>query len=262
MELDNKTIIITGAGGGIGAALARRFARCQPEFMLLLDLHPGPLEVLAAELTGVAVAHDTCDVSSAEAIRRQVDRVVGAYGRIDLFCANAGVFVSAGADASAKDWQLSLEVNLMAHVHAAAACLPSMLARGRGYFLHTVSAAGLLSQIGSAPYTVSKHAALAFAEWLAISHGGQGVGVTALCPQGVNTPMLDSLDNVASVASDGLVTPEAVAECALEAIREEHFLALPHPGVAHYFQRKASDHDRWIRGMQKFQASLGGSNSG
>src|SRR5690606_8803278 len=173
-----------------------------------------------------------------------VRQVLDRCGRIDLFCANAGIFVDGGIELDAGAWQRSLDINVMSHVHAARACLPAMLERGEGYFLHTISAAGLLAQIGSAPYSVSKHAALGFAEWLAITYGQRGIKVTALCPQGVQTAMLSDLGNPQSVASDGVLSPEAVADCALETIAAEKFLALPHPGVAAYFQRKAADHDR------------------
>ena len=257
MNVTGAVIVITGAGGGIGAALARAFAQSDPAHMLLLDLELAGLESVARELGGTDITFDRCDVSWAEEIREKVERLVVQRGRVDLFCSNAGVFLSGDVDAPTKDWQLSMGVNLMAHVYAADACLPHMLRQGRGYFLNTVSAAGLLAQIGSAPYTVSKHAALGFAEWLAITYGERGIGVTALCPQGVNTKMLDDLENVNSVASDGIVSAEDVASCALKALESEQFLALPHPGVAEYFRRKAENHDRWIRGMQRFQASLG-----
>jgi NAD(P)-dependent dehydrogenase (short-subunit alcohol dehydrogenase family) len=258
MQLNDKVIVITGAAGGIGRALAQRFLAERPAWMQLTDLHAEAVQAVAADLDpdGSRIGASACDVSDANAVAQLVAAVEQRCGRIDLFCSNAGVFINGGADAGAKAWQLSLDINLMAHVHAVNACLPGMLARGEGYFLHTISAAGLLAQIGSAPYTVSKHAAVGFAEWVAITHGQQGIKVTALCPQGVQTAMLDDIDNVDSVASDGVVTPETVAECALAAIHAEQFLALPHPGVAHYFQRKAADHDRWIRGMQRFQASL------
>lgn len=258
MQIADKVIVITGAAGGIGRALAERFNAEKPAFLMLTDLQLDGVQALANALDplGHTAAARRCDVSDADAVHALVREVEQRCGRIDLFCANAGIFINGGADVDISAWQRSLDINLMSHIYAVRACLPGMLARGDGYFLHTVSAAGLLAQIGSAPYTVSKHAALGFAEWVAITHGQQGIKVTALCPQGVQTAMLDSLANINSVASDGVVTPEAVAECALAAIAEEKFLALPHPGVADYFQRKAADHDRWIRGMQRFQASL------
>jgi NAD(P)-dependent dehydrogenase (short-subunit alcohol dehydrogenase family) len=259
MLLADKVIVITGAAGGIGRALAQRFFRQQPAYLLLTDLHLDGVASLASELdpSGTRVGAASCDVGDAAAMQQLVSDLEQRCGRIDLFCANAGIFIDGGLEIGDDAWRRALDINLMSHVYAARACLPGMLQRGEGYFLHTISAAGLLSQIGSASYTVSKHAALGFAEWLAISHGQQGIKVTALCPQGVQTAMLDRVGNAKSVASDGVVTPEAVAECALEAIAADKFLALPHPGVANYFQRKAADHDRWIRGMQRFQESLG-----
>lgn len=258
MQITDKIIVITGAAGGIGRALARRFYAENPAYLLLCDLQLDGVQAFAAELdaTGNRVGAAMCDVGNAEAVQQLVSDIEQRCGRIDLFCANAGIFTSGGADVDDSVWQRTLDINLMSHIYAVRASLPGMLKRGDGYFLHTISAAGLLSQIGSAPYTVSKHAALGFAEWVAITHGEQGIKVTALCPQGVQTAMLDNVGDVNSVASDGLATPEAVAECAFAAIQSEQFLALPHPGVANYFQRKATDHNRWIRGMQRFQRSL------
>jgi NAD(P)-dependent dehydrogenase (short-subunit alcohol dehydrogenase family) len=256
LRLEDKVIVITGAGGGIGAALAKCFALCRPAGIRLVDLDLAPLEALAGQLDGVDISIARCDVTDERAVADQVASVVERYGRVDLFCSNAGVFIPGDEATLASHWDLAMGVNLMAHIHAAKACLPVMLEKGSGYFLNTISAAGLLCQIGSAPYTVSKHAALGFAEWLAITYGERGIGVTALCPQGVATAMLADLEDVNSVASDGLLSPEDVAACALRAIESEQFLALPHPEVASYFQGKAADHDRWIRGMQKFQDKL------
>jgi NAD(P)-dependent dehydrogenase (short-subunit alcohol dehydrogenase family) len=258
MKLSGKTIILTGAAGGIGEALARRFSRENPRALLLLDLHESKLQTLAGRLSIDNLETGTGDVSDPADIKAWVDHMEARYGGVDLFCSNAGIFAAGGADADLSAWQKSLDVNVMAHVHAARACLPGMLARGSGYFLQTISAAGLLSQIGSAPYTVSKHASLGFAEWLAITHGRDGIGVTALCPQGVRTDMLSTIDNVDTVAGDGLAGTDEVAECAADAIARETFLALPHPRVADYFRRKAEDHDRWIRGMQRLQEKLAG----
>lgn len=256
MELSGKTLIITGAARGIGAALARRFDREKPEAMVLLDIDPPGLEQLAGQLACGDIVIDRCDVADPASIGAAVRDLERRRGRVDLFCANAGIFPRGGADAPLDIWQRAIDINLMSHVHAARACLPGMLARGAGYFLHTISAAGLLSQIGSAPYTATKHGALGFAEWLAITHGDAGIGVTALCPQGVDTAMLADIGNPATVAVDGLVSAEAVADCALDAIRAGKFLALPHPDVADYFRRKAEDHDRWLRGMRRLQKNL------
>ncbi len=253
MNLGGKTIIITGAASGIGAALARGCDGLGPEALLLLDLDLVGLENVAGDLACGEVRVDACDVSDADAVARCVQAMEARHGRIDLFCANAGVFVAGGPEAPLELWDRAMGVNLMSHVYAARACLPGMLRRGEGYFLHTVSAAGLLSQIGSAPYTVSKHGALAFAEWLSITYGERGIGVTALCPQGVETAMLSTIDNVDTVAGDGILGADEVAACALEAVREERFLALPHPRVADYVNRRASDHERWLAGMRRLQ---------
>ncbi len=258
MDTEGKTIIITGAAGGIGAALARHLDRHNPEAMMLLDLDTNAVEQIGGDLQCADISIAACDVTDPEAVNDRVRAMETRHGRVDLFCANAGIFVAGDEACPLEDWQRAMEVNTMSHVYAARACLPGMLSRGQGYFLHTVSAAGLLSQIGSAPYSVSKHGALSFAEWLSITYGDRGIGVTAVCPQGVDTKMLDDIDNVESVAGDGLISAEEVAECAVQAVREERFLALPHPAVIDYFQRKARDYDRWIAGMRRLQTRLNG----
>lgn len=256
MIVADKTVIITGAAQGIGAALARTLDTRKPKAVTLLDLDVDKLDKLAAELTCRNIKVGKSDVSDPEALTPFVKEMESEHDGVDLFCANAGIFPSGGEDASLDIWHKTLDINLMSHVYAARACLPHMLEKGSGYFLHTISAAGLLSQIGSAPYTVSKHGALAFAEWLSITYADRGIGVTALCPQGVDTPMLQDIANVGSVAGDGLVSAVEVAECALKAIAEEKFLALPHPMVADYFRFKASDHDRWLKGMRRLRDKL------
>ena len=261
VDLKGKKIIVTGAAGGIGTALAKQFIKQEPRYLLLLDLHLESLlrlsnsfsqDVRDATIIDVAV----CDVSKAQDIHDVVRRVELKHDGVDLFCSNAGVFIPGGVDVETQAWQQSFDVNVMAHIHAVNACLPTMISRGSGYFLQTISAAGLLSQIGSAPYSVSKHAALAFAEWVAITHGEQGIKVTALCPQGVSTAMLDDIDNINTVAGDGLLSADEVAATAIEAINKEVFLALPHPRVSEYEMRRAENHDRWIIGMQRLQAKL------
>jgi NAD(P)-dependent dehydrogenase (short-subunit alcohol dehydrogenase family) len=187
---------------------------------------------------------------------RLVREVTETYGPIDLFCSNAGIGVQGGAETPDAEWQRIWEINVMAHVWAARALLPGMLARGSGYFLQTVSAAGLLTQIGSAPYAVTKHAALAFAEWLAVTYGDQGIQVSCLCPQGVNTRMLRNAEfGGGAFLLETAIEPETVAEAVVAGLTEEKFLILPHPEVAEYFRRKASDYDRWLRGMRRLQAA-------
>jgi NAD(P)-dependent dehydrogenase (short-subunit alcohol dehydrogenase family) len=194
----------------------------------------------------------TVDVATEDGVRRLVDRVLDEHGRVDLFCSNAGIMVEGGAEVSTAEWDRIWRINVMAHVHAAGAVLPSMLKRGAGYFLNTASAAGLLSQIGSAPYAVTKHAAVAFAEWLSITYGGAGIGVSCLCPQGVRTNMLNDTSGPAFLL-EGALDAHVVADAVVEGLASERFLILPHPEVLTYFQRKASDYDRWIRGMQRLQ---------
>jgi NAD(P)-dependent dehydrogenase (short-subunit alcohol dehydrogenase family) len=248
MKLAGKVAVITGAANGIGRALALRFRQEQAI-------------VVGADIDGAALVSSgigiQADVAQETDMVRLVQTVVRDYGRIDVFCSNAGIMVEGGPEVPDADWQRIFGVNVMAHVYAARAVLPGMLERGGGYFLQTVSAAGLLSQIGSAPYAVTKHAALAFAEWLSITYGDRGIKVSAICPQGVRTAMLlESDTGPARFLSGNAVTPEQVAEAAVQGIDAESFLILPHPEVAEYFRRKAADYDRWLRGMRRLQANV------
>jgi NAD(P)-dependent dehydrogenase (short-subunit alcohol dehydrogenase family) len=252
MLLHNKVIVITGAATGIGRALALRFSRESPRALILADIDAARVAAVAAELHAQAIA---TDVSREPDIAHLVSTVTARYGAIDLFCSNAGIIVEGGEETPDAAWQAIFGVNVMAHIYAARAVLPGMLARGEGYLLQTVSAAGLLSQIGSAPYAVTKHAALAFAEWLSITYGDRGIKVSCICPQGVLTDMLlRPRPGGESFLKAGAVTPEHVADCAVAGLADERFLILPHPEVAEYFQRKASDYDRWLRGMRRLQA--------
>jgi len=209
---------------------------------------------VAREIGGIAVK---TDVASEAQVTTLVETATAKYGAIDLFCSNAGIMVRGGPEASIAEWQKIWDINVMAHVHAARAVLPGMLARGEGYLLQTASAAGLLSQIGSAPYAVTKHAAVGFAEWLSITYGDRGIKVSCLCPQGVRTNMLlgDSGDRQ-SFLSAGSVSTEEVAECVIRGLDAEAFLILPHPEVLDYYRRKGSDYDRWIKGMRRLQAKV------
>jgi len=186
-----------------------------------------------------------------------VDRAEDRFGPIDLFCSNAGIVVPGGADASDDGWRRSIDVNVMAHVYAARVVVPRMLERGEGYLLQTASAAGLLTQIGSAPYSVTKHAALGFAEWLAITFGDRGIKVSVLAPQAVRTAMTAGIEGGGVAGVDGMLEPEAVADAVVRGLAAESFLVLPHPEVLEYFRRKASDYDRWINGMRRLQARFG-----
>lgn len=254
MELNGKTIVLTGAASGIGAAMARRFAEESPGALVLVDIDPGVRRI--AEELGATGA--IADVSVGDAVEHLVADVRSDHGHIDLFCSNAGIATGAGIDASPDTWQRTWDVNVMAHVHAARAVLPGMLERGAGYLLNTASAAGLLTNIGDAPYSVTKHAAVALAEWISVTYGDRGVKVSCLCPQGVRTPMLlggvdDGHLGAHLVAAQGLIEPEECAEAVIAGLREERFLILPHPEVAEYVSFKANDIDKWLRGMRKLQ---------
>jgi len=255
MNLNGKVIVVTGAAHGIGAALGRRFARENPQAVVLADLDGAGVRNVADEVGGLSMQ---IDVSHEEQIKSLVDLTLDRFGRIDLFCSNAGIIVDGGlvgdVIASDDDWKRVRDVNVMAHVWAARAVLPGMLARGDGHLLQTVSAAGLLTSLGSVTYAVTKHAALALAEWIAVTHGDAGIKVSAICPQGVRTDMLMRFEG--NFLIEGAVTPEAVAEAAVEGIAEERFLILPHPEVAEFFRRKATDYDRWLRGMRRLQKEV------
>jgi NAD(P)-dependent dehydrogenase (short-subunit alcohol dehydrogenase family) len=253
MELAGKVVVITGAASGIGRALAERVAREKPSGLVLGDVDEGALGRVAESVSALAVC---TDVSVEGDVQRLVDKAVDAFGRVDVFCSNAGIFVTGGEETLDADWRRIIGVNVMAHVYAARAVVPAMLERGEGYFLSTVSAAGLLSQIGSAPYAVTKHAALAFSEWLSITYGARGLRVSALCPQGVRTAMLSEASGPAFLL-EGAVSADVVAEETIRGIRSEQFLILPHPEVRTYFQRKAADYDRWLAGMRRLRDKLG-----
>lgn len=249
MKLSNKHIIVTGAASGIGAALARRFAAELPSGLVLADLASTKerLEAVASEVGGFAVP---CDVSKEADVRALVDTAKARHGPVDVFFSNAGISLRGHEEASDEIWDTSWRVHVMAHVYAARAVLPDMLARGSGYLASTASAAGLLASIGSAPYGVTKHATVAFAEHLAIQYGGRGIRVSVLCPQAVDTPMYRR-PGLRAADMDGIATPEAVAERVVQAMDQETFLILSHPEVAEYVKRKAVDPDRWLAGMRR-----------
>jgi NAD(P)-dependent dehydrogenase (short-subunit alcohol dehydrogenase family) len=254
MDVKDRVVVVTGGASGIGLAMCRRFAAAGAQAVVVADLDQARCDAAAAEFGGLGVQ---VDVSREAEVQGLVDIVTTRYGRIDVFCSNAGILIAKDEDATTAEWQRIWDINLMAHVHAARAVLPQMLARGEGYLVQTASAAGLLSQVNSAPYSVTKHAAVAFAEWLSIAHGDAGIRVSCLCPQGVLTPMLLNADGGAFLAP-GAVAPEDVAEEVLRCMREERFLVLPHPEVATYVQRKAADPDRWIKGMRRMRAEVVG----
>ncbi len=254
MRLKDKIIVVTGAASGIGRAIAQRFAKEGAKRVVCSDLNGTGAKAVAEEIGGVAFE---TNVAKEDDIRHLIERIEEDHGPIDLFCSNAGIGVPGGAEASNEAWNRIWDINVMAHVWAARHLVPRMIARGGGYLLNTSSAAGLLSQIGSAPYAVTKHAAVGLAEWLAITHGDQGIKVSVLCPQAVRTAMTaGNLDGVASI--DGMMEPETVAEACVRAIEKEDFLILPHPEVLEYMRRKTGDYNRWIAGMQKLNRKYRG----
>lgn len=257
MRIEGQCVVVTGAASGIGAALARRFVAEGARGVVVADVQKAALDAVAAE--GGDTLAVQCDVTDEAQILALADAAEDRFGPIDLFCSNAGIVVPGGADASNEIWRRSLDVNLMAHVYAARIMVPRMIERGGGYLLQTASAAGLLSQIGSAPYSVTKHAALALAEWLAITYGDQGIKVSVLAPQAVRTAMTAGIENGGVAGVDGMIEPDTVADAVVRGLATEAFLILPHPQVMEYFRRKASDYDRWITGMQRLQARFGDS---
>ncbi|MGD8861132.1 MAG: SDR family oxidoreductase [Myxococcales bacterium] len=254
MEIDGKVIIVTGGASGIGEAMCRRFARAGARGVVAADLDEAGAARVADEIGGLGLG---CDVRREVDLQEVVRQAEARFGPVDLLCSNAGIFRGDGAGGMATslsnaDWQQMWEVNVMAHIYGARAVLPSMIERGEGYLLHTASAAGLLSQIGDAAYSTTKHAAIGFAESVAITHGDQGIKVSVLCPQGVDTPMLAGLHD-SPQAGDGLLSADAVADSVVEGLRTERFLILPHPEVRTYMERKVSDYDRWLGGMRRLR---------
>lgn len=262
MRVAGKVVIVTGAASGIGAAMARRFAAEGAAGLLLADLDGDGARRVAASIEGPDVVAMRIDVADPDAVTSMVDHAQQHLGPVGLLCSNAGIGTGAGLDATDDDWARSFDVNVLAHVYGARAVLPGMLERGEGGLLHTCSAAGLLTMIGDAPYAVSKHAAVAFAEWLAVTYGHRGIHVSALCPQGVRTPLLtEGLDAgepaARAVAATGeVIEADAVAEAVVEGLDAQRFLILPHPEVVEHLRRKATDPDRWLRSLGRVAASL------
>jgi NAD(P)-dependent dehydrogenase (short-subunit alcohol dehydrogenase family) len=258
MELDGKVVVVTGGASGIGRALAVRVAGEGARGVVVADLDGEGAERVAAQI-GEAALPFRCDVTDPGHADALIGAAEGAFGPVDLFCANAGVAVGTEL-ATPGEWELAFGVNIRAHIVAAERLLPGWLERGSGYFLSTASAAGIASQIGSAPYAVTKHAAVAFAEWLSITYGDRGVGVSCLCPMGVATAMLeqggDDLGFRVVKEAAGVLAPEDVAESVVQGLRDETFLILPHPEVIDFLRRKGADYDRWLRGMRRLQARV------
>jgi NAD(P)-dependent dehydrogenase (short-subunit alcohol dehydrogenase family) len=253
VELAGRHVVVTGAGSGIGRALARRIAAEGARAVVLADLDLPSVEAVAGEIGGIAVRTDVSRESDLQALITQAH---DAHGPIDLFCSNAGVAgPSGGPEAPDEEWQRVWEINVLAHVRAARALVPEMVARGEGYLLNTASAAGLLTQVSAIAYSATKHAAVAVAEWLAINYGDAGIKVSCLCPQAVQTPLLELAleDAVGAVPllAGGVLEPADVAEAAIIGIREERFLILPHEEVAKYMALKGAQPERWLNGMRK-----------
>ncbi|MGH9082472.1 MAG: SDR family oxidoreductase [Acidimicrobiales bacterium] len=257
MDLAGKVVVVTGGASGIGRALCERFAAEGAAGVAVADVDTVGCDAVAGGLSGAVGVGVPTDVTDEAQVVALVDRVEGELGPIDLFCSNAGIAVGGGVEAPDEAWQRIWAVNVMGHVHAARALVPRMAARGGGYLLNTASAAGLLTNLGAAPYAVTKHAAVALAEWMAITYAGDGIKVSCLCPQGVRTPMLlggmaeKDPAGSAVLAAGGMIEPADVADAVVRGLAEERFLVLPHPEVATYLRRKADDPERWLAGMRR-----------
>ncbi|MFT7601158.1 MAG: NAD(P)-dependent dehydrogenase (short-subunit alcohol dehydrogenase family) [Acidimicrobiales bacterium] len=260
MELEDRVVVVTGGGSGIGEAIAHAAQAAGARHVVVADLNANEAERVAADIGGTGVG---VDVSDEAAIKAMVDRTEDAHGPIDLFVSNAGYVTMAGLEDSNESIQSMWNVHVMAHIYAARAVVPSMIARGEGYLLNTASAAGLLTQIGSLSYSITKSAAISLGEWLAVSHHHQGIRVSVLCPQAVRTNIIaNSPDNLqgglegGAASGDGVIEPAEVAQLCLDAISQERFLVLPHPEVQGYSEFKATDRDKWLAGMRRFQTAL------
>ncbi|NNE52230.1 MAG: SDR family oxidoreductase [Sulfitobacter sp.] len=250
MQFDEKSMVITGGGSGIGAAIARA-ASAKGARVCVADLDQGKAQAIADEIGGIAVQ---CDVGDEAAIQSVIERAEAAHGPVDIWVSNAGLGKGDPSHAASQPnehWELNWQVHVMAHVYAARALLPSMIERGSGYLVNVASAAGLLNQIGDAAYSATKHAAVSFAESLAITHGADGIGVSVVCPQYVATPLLGLSD---ADARANLLTADDVAEAVVAGVEAERFLILSHPDVAKYAAHRGADHDRWVSGMQMLRA--------
>ncbi len=259
MQVRDRVVVVTGGGNGIGKALCERFHAEGAKTVVVADLEQDAAQGVADSISGVAYALDVRDEAQ---IAGMVAEVEDRFGGIDLFCSNAGIIAGDGepwhvTSAANATWQAMWEIHVMAHVYAARACLPGMMARGGGYFLNTASAAGLLNQIGDAAYSTTKHAAVGFAEALAITHGDDGIKVSCLCPQAVATRMIGSVENGGTAGVDGVLTAQQVADTVIEGLSAEQFLILPHSEVADYRQLKTDNYDRWLGGMRKLRRKYG-----
>src|SRR3954451_9378653 len=264
MELTGRTVVVTGGASGIGKALAERFAMEAAQGVVVADLDEAGAIAAAGEVPGAAIGVG-CDVTDEAQVNALIDRAEQEFGTVDIFCANAGIGIGAGLEASDEAWKQVMDVNLMSHVYAARRLVPAWIERGEGYFVSTASAAGMLSQIGDVTYTVSKHGAVALAEWLAITYGARGLRVSCLCPMGVNTPLVqrglemegpEGLGAKIVAAAGELLDPADVAKDVMAALRDERFFVLPHPVVGEFYRRKGDDHARWLNGIRRLQTRV------
>ncbi len=254
MQIIHSTIVVTGAGSGIGRALVEKFVRDGASTVVAVDLNEDTARQTAKSFGCIAMQ---ADVAVEEDIVRVIEATETTHGSIDLFCSNAGIAAGLDEQAADDEWSLSWGVNVMSHVYAARHLVPKMIARGGGYLLNTASAAGLLNQIGGAAYGVTKHAAVGFAEWLAFTYGHRGLNVSVLCPQAVRTAMTDNDDPATrAAAGDGMLEPERLAEIVIEHLEREEFLILTHPEVLGYMQNKTADYNRWVSGMNRLARKL------
>jgi len=259
MQVDGRVIAVTGGGGGIGAGMCRAFAARGARAVAIADIDGDAAQATADEIASasdVATLAMRVDVGTEDDVRAFVQRTEAELGPIDLFCANAGIMVAGGIDVPDEDWDRIWRVNVKSHIYAARAVIPLMAGRGGGYLVHTASAAGLLTQLGAAPYAVTKHAVVALAEWIAITYADAGIKVSCLCPQAVITGMYTGDGGSAGV--DGALTVEQAMDEVVKTIRAETFLILPHPSVLEYMRHKTADYDRWLGGMQKLFLKHGG----
>ena len=263
MKLEGKVAVVTGGANGIGAELCRRFAREGAEAVIVLDLEEDNAQAVAQEISGQTSSRAYgVDVSDEAALTGILKEIESDFGRIDVMFSNAGVGSQdgeggvAGPGATSDVWQRCWNINVMSQVYAARQVLPGMIKRGEGYICSTASAAGVLNQIGSSVYGTTKHASVGFAESVAIEHGAEGIRVSVLCPQAVATRMIAGIEDGGVQGGDGIATVEEVADCVIKAMDEERFMILPHEDVLIYMQRKTSDYDRWIKGMQRLKAKF------
>ncbi len=253
MEIRDRVVVVTGAGRGIGAAMCRRFANEGARAVIVSDRDVDAAAGVAEDCGGRVFR---CDVTSEDSVRSLVGFTLSEYGRIDVFCSNAGITVKGGIEADNQSWQQMWDVNVMSRLFAARCVIPHMLEHGEGYLLHTASAAGLLTEIGSASYSVTKHADVALAEWLNVCDRRQGIRVSCLCPLGVSTDMLDNDDRIHRYLHLHAISPEDVVESVVTGIRSEESLILPHPEVSEFFGLKTENYDRWLKGMQRLRQKL------